>query len=1000
MSFAALPLSRTLLTGRTRVWLLALSAAGLLSACGDGREADTAAEAPVTVEAVTADAPMDATPDLAAAASQDAEAAALTLAAAQGAFPHDGSDIAPDDQVRYGVLDNGLRYAVLANDTPSNEAALRLRIDMGSLHEAEEERGLAHFVEHMAFNGTTNIAEDEMIAMLERYGLAFGADTNAYTSFHETVYQLDLPSTEEDTLDTGLFILREMAGEALFDPEAVERERGVVLSEERVRNTFGIRYLRERNKFLFPDAKISQRLPIGLVEVIENAPAERMRALYNGYYTPERTFVVAVGDFDVDAVEAKIRTVFSGWEPTTEPRPDPDLGNIPPRDTEAGFFTDPDMYTLVGLYAVTPPTKMPDTALTRRRLMLRSLGAGVVQRRLQRLARDPDAQFLQGQVSFDNVYGTDTADMAVMELVAEPQDWRAALGVAEQELRRALEHGFTRAEVNEQLAVARSALENAADQADTRETAALADGLAGAFSQGDVFSHPSDDLARLDSFADDITPEAVHAAFRAQWAGTAPLIFVSNNMPIPEAEATILSVYEDSRAVAVEPPVDVAATAFAYSSFGEPGAVASSTVTAVGDIRDVHQYTFENGVRLNVTPTEFERDVVRVNVRVGGGLLELPAELEGLRALYDNAFIVGGLEAHSIDELQSMLAGRTVGLNSQVGDDAFVFSAATTPEDVLLQLQLFAAYLTAPGYRPEGEAQYRQYFNVVYDTFDSQPASVRRRDAPRILRSGDRRYGIPAKEALLARSYDELAQATARAFTEGAVEIAMVGDLTLEDAVAAVAQTFGALPPRRETPERFDDARQVAFPTDRTPLTLTHAGEANQAEVNIYWPTADDGDLNVVRRLTLLERVMDLKMIGRVREQDGAAYSPRVSSISSSVNPGYGFMAVSIAVEPERVEDVFAVINEITAAVAAGAISADELERARRPLLEQIESGWENNRFWLQLIDTAQTDARRLNAAAARADAYRAITVDELTALAAEYLQPERALRIAILPDK
>lgn len=960
-----------------------------LTAIGCGERDAPAPEAP------DAPAPTPEAPSVADAASEDAAVAAQELVAA-GVFPHDASDVSADPLVRYGRLENGLRYAVMANDTPTNTAALRVRIDMGSLNEAEDERGLAHFIEHMAFNGTTNIAEDELVKMLERFGLAFGADTNAYTAFHETVYQLDLPSTDTETVDAALSILSEMVSEALFDPEAVDRERGVVLSEERVRDTFGLRYLRERNRFLFPDSLISERLPIGLVEVIETAPAERMKALYDAYYTPERAFVAAVGDFDVDEMEAKLRDAFGGWTPPAEPGLDPDLGVVRERTTEAGFFTDPDMYTIAGLYFVTPSAPRPDTLDMRRQELLEGVGEGVLARRLQRLSRDPDARFLQAMVASGPVFGTKAADMASLEIVSRPEDWRAALALAEQELRRAVEHGFTAAEVNEQLANLRTRLENAADQADTRETPALADRVTRAFGASDVFSHPDANLAQFEAAAPEVTPEAVLEAFRARWTGPDPLVFLANNAPVPDAEEAILAVLTESQAVAVAPPTDLGGGEFAYTTFGDPGAVAEQ------DVAEPHAITrarFENGVRANVKQTDFEEDVVRVSVRVGGGRLEMPKELPGLSQFFDNAFTLGGLEAHSADDLQSLLAGRTWDLNSGVGDDAFVFSAATTPDDLLLQLQLFAAYVTAPGYRPEGEAQYRQLFDIVYDTLDAQPASVRRRDVPRLLRSGDPRYGLPAKESLLARSYADLRTVLARALGDGAVEIGVVGDIAPEAALEAVGATFGALPARRADPEPFAAARVVRFPDDRSLITLTHAGEADQAEANVYWPTTDDGDVAIARRLVLLERVMDLKLIARIREQEGATYSPRASGLTSRVNPGFGYFFVSLALTPDDVAPYFAIIDEIAAELAAGDISEDELERARRPLLEQIEESLEDNGYWLRLATTAQTQPRYLERTLTRMEDYAAITREEVAQTAAAYLRPDAALRVAIVHE-
>lgn len=911
-----------------------------------------------------------------------------------GAFAHADSDLPVDDAVAFGVLENGMRYAVLANDTPTDTAALRLHIDMGSVFEAEDQRGLAHYIEHMAFNGTENIAEDELVKTLERYGLAFGADTNAYTSFMETVYQLDLPTTDAETVDVALTILREMSGRAVFDAEAIDRERGVILSEERTRNTFQFRYFKALYAFMYPQATLSQRFPIGLTQVIETAERERFVDLYERYYTPERATLVAVGDFDAASLEAEIQLVFGDWTPARPPGPDPDLGAIDiDRGVQAGFFSDPDMYTLTTIAVVRPAENRPDTAENRRRSVLANLGSAVLNRRLTTLSRQPDAPFLQASAGFGEV--EEVADEAALQIVSEPDRWRDALTLAEQELRRALEFGFTEAELAEQIAILRTSLENAVEQAGTRETPSLADAIVGSISGDRVFTHPDTSLERFLAYADTITPEAVLAEFREGWSGSAPLVFLATNAPMENAEAEITAVYEASRSVRLEPPVDTGAQEFAYTDFGPPGIVAQRTEIADLGVTTIR---FENGVALNVKPTDFEDGVIRVRVRVGAGRLELPTSAPGLELLFDEAFMLGGLAAHSTDELQSMLAGRTVGASATTGGDAFVLGGRTNAEDLDLQLQLLTAALAAPGFREEAEAQFRQYWSIVYETLDAAPSGVRARDVPKILRSGDPRFGIPPLEDITARDFDELAPVLTRALTEGAIEIAIVGDVTVDAAAAAVAATFGALPQRLAAPEAFAAAREISFPAGGG-VDLEHQGEPDQAAALIYWPTTDDSDADVVRRLNLLQRILDLKLIERVRERDGATYSPQAFALNSSTHPGFGYLGVSLELQPADLGDYFAITEEIAAALAAGEITEDELERARRPLLEALEERTEDNAFWLGLIAVAQTKPEYLDRHREAAEAYSAVTIAELAQIARAYLDPERALRIAIRPS-
>lgn len=910
-------------------------------------------------------------------------------------WPHDGSDIPPDPRVRYGRLGNGMRYALMANATPSKTAALRLRLDAGSVNEAEDQRGLAHFLEHMAFNGSAHVAEGEMIKILERKGLAFGPDTNAYTSYDETVYQLDLPATDAETIDTGLFLLRETADQLLIAPDGVERERGVVLAEHRGGETWARRLGDHQRAFLYPKTAFATRRPIGEAAVISGAPAERLRALYDGYYRPERALLVATGDFDVAAMERKIAERFSDWRGRGAAGPEAKLGAIAKRKEAAAVFVDPDAPTAVTLAVVKPAVIEPDTIATRQVNLLRGIGAGVLSRRLATLARKPEATFLQGSASFGQVF--ELADIAQVQIVSRPERWREALGVAERELRRARRHGFTEAEIAEQVANLHVALKNAADQSKTRRTPALADGIAGAIADDQVFSDPVQALARFEGFMADITPAAVAKAFEERWQGGPVLVHLATSQAVEGGERAVLAALAESRALAVAAPDARGSEAFAYDAFGAPGAIAERG--RIDDL-DITTVTFANGVRLNVKATPFQDDVILVSLRLGAGQLELAQAPEGLGFLVGGAFVGGGLGKHSLDELERILAGRSVGVGFGAGDDAYGTSLGTTPADLALQLKVLAAYVADPAYRPEGEAQFRQSVEVWYDTLDATPQGVAGRFLPRLLRGGDPRWGIPARETLLARTSEELARALAPALAEGPIEIGIVGDVDIEAAIAATAASFGALPARATANPDFAAARAVSFPkADGTTSTLTHKGEPDRALALIHWPTTDDGDIRLARRLGLLAEVLQLKLIETAREKEGASYSPSAGSHASSVFPGYGYVSASLELKPEDVARFFDLVDELAAKLGAGEISADELERARQPVLEQIEESLERNGYWLSLAGAAQGDPKRLaHHRSAKAD-IEAITLGDLVATAKTYLRPERAYRVAVMPE-
>lgn len=915
--------------------------------------------------------------------------------AAQPDWPQADSDLAADPAVRFGVLDNGLRYAVMPNATPKGEAALRLYIGAGSLHEAEDQRGLAHFIEHMAFNGSENVPEGELVKILERLGLAFGADTNAFTGFDQTVYQLDLPDVSEEHIDTGLMLLRETAGNLTFDPEAIDRERGVILSERRVRNTPGLRQFQTQAAFLAPGSRLSDRLPIGTEEVITNAPRQRLVDFYTAYYRPDNAALIVVGDIDADAMIAKIEARFGEWQPSGEPGPAvPDYQPRPPQSLQdvVGHFADPELTASVGLHQTKPLEDRPDTAETRKLRLLRQLGNQILARRLATLGRAEAAPFVQWLAGYDPL--PETLEHAQLTLASSQETWPEALAVAEQELRRARQFGFTQAELDEQLANVETRLRTATAGQDTRPSRQLAGALVRAVHEDQVFTTPSSSLERFLAMRARLTPDAVTEAFQQTWVGGPLKLFVGLREAGPDITQQILAIAQESAQQPVTPPEAQEQILFAYTDFGAPGEVLDSR--KIDDL-GLTAVRFDNGVRLTVKPTDFEEGRVRAIVRFGGGQVTLDPQRPGLGLLAQTAFAAGGLEAHSQDELQRILAGRTVSDSFAIAEDAYLFSSITTPEDLDLQLQLWAAFFTAPGFRAEGFNQFQRVVAAFYDSVDATPGQVAQVILPGRL-YGDARFGLPPRDSLDDLTPDALPALLAPVLKQAPIEIGIVGDIEPDDAILAVAQTFGALPARAEDNVRDDRLESIEFPKPGD-LVLTHQGQADQALTALIWPTDDNADQRRTQGLALLATVFRLRLVDEIREALGASYSGQAQSLASETVPDFGFLSAGADVAADDIERVQGLIEDIAEAFAAGEITEDELERARRPILERIENARQGNGFWLQVVADAQTDPEDLDRLRRQVEIYESLTVADLSDLARTYLQPSSAVRLRIVPE-
>ena len=908
-------------------------------------------------------------------------------------WPFETSDLPVDPDYVFGTLPNGMRYILRENATPEGTVLVRMRIGAGSLAEQEHERGLAHFLEHMAFNGSTNIPEGEMIPLLEREGLAFGADTNASTSFEAITYMLDLPRNDENLIGTAMMLMRETASELTITAQAVERERGVILAERRDRRGYAQRAREDGFEFIAPGARYTQRLPIGTRQVIENASAADLRGLYERTYTPSNTVMVIVGDLPTATMEAAIAEYFADWKPAPAPAA-PVTGPVDlTRKGETDIFIDPALSETVTLTMLGPYIDRPDTRAARRESILRSVAYRIIRRRLSRLSRSDNAPFRAARFSQGEIF--EEARTNTLSIASEDGKWRGGVLAAVQSVREAQVHGFTRAEVDEQLATIRTGLENRVAGAGTRTNSYYAQRALNVVSDENVPTTPAFQLELFEDLAPGITPETTLAALRDRLiAFDEPLIrFQGRSAPEGGKEA-LRQAFTEAMALPIEPPLESSPRTFAYTDFGTPGEI-------IRDARDerlgFRTITFANNVRLTLKTTDVREDRVAYRLLLDGGTL-MNTQQDPLRVYLMSSLSAGGLGEHSRDELQTILAGRSVGFNASNAADAFSFTGSTTPRDLALQMQVLTAAITDPGYRSEGLEQFRRGIDNFFARLRSTPQRAYSNAAGAILSDNDPRFSLAPKEAYFALDYEGLEDAVEDRLASGAIELSLVGDLDEEAAIEAVAATLGALPAREIEFRVRKDARKRQFTANRTLHHLTHEGEADQALVRLVWPTNDDSDFVEEMQMSLLARLVRIELTERLREELGQAYSPSASSSMSRIYPGYGTFTITASLDVAEVEAARGAIAEMITDLTEKPIDPDRIKRARQPLLEAYDNALKSLGGWLQLADRAQSEEARLERWFKGPETLKAITADDLGRVARTYLDPEKAVEFVVLP--
>jgi len=922
----------------------------------------------------------------------------LFLSTASAQWPQDASDLKPDPKAEFGALPNGLRYVILPHDEPPGRASIRLYMDVGSLMEEDDQQGMAHYLEHMAFNGSRHFKEGEMVEYFQRLGMGFGADTNAHTSFKETVYMLELPKVEEKFIAEGLQLFRDDLDGMLLGEEAIDKERGIILSEKLSRDSIEYRTMLEGYKFALPDSILPHRMPIGTEEMIKTMKRPRFVDFYEKWYTPKRAIIIAVGDFkDTAVLKAEIEKQFADAKPRRGDVGDPNLGKVPSGyGIIAKLHSEPQAQALtISVEVPLPARNKSDSAATRREKMIRDLADMMINQRLSKLAKAENAPFIDAE-SYSYEY-LEFLYVNGIQAQCDPKNWQAALTLLETEMRRAIEHGFTDAEFEEAKATILKNAKLRADQADSRKSRDLASGMVTTLASKRVFTHPADDLARVSTVLAALKKEDSHAALVEDWKGDDTQIFLGGNLKLEgDAAPQIIAVFKESRAKPVTPPAMEETAAFAYTEFGTPGKVASRSEAK--DL-EITQAVFENNVRFNHKRTEFEKGTIRVLVSFGGGKLTVPADKPGLLPFAQSTFQLGGLEKHGVDDIRRIFASRTVGSDFSVGDEAFLLSGRTTPADLDAQLQLLTAYLVAPGYRDEAARQFEKNIDPLYTQLQHTAEGIMNDKVVAFMHSGDHRWGFPKMEVLKQRTLAELKEWLTPSLKESYLEVTVLGDVDAEAALDAVAKTFGALPKRDEKKPAYAKEREVAFPKPESSTQFEFETEIPKAIATIYWPTADMSDIQRTRRLIILGSILDDRLRLKVREELGDTYSPACYHVASDTFTGYGYMTTMIDCKPELAGSLTKLVVEIGDKLSSGEISDDEFERAMKPMLSQLEQMRRDNRYWAtSVLRCSQEHPERLEWARTFISDFANIKKDEIAALAKEYLGAKRAVTAGVIP--
>ncbi len=888
-----------------------------------------------------------------------------------------------------------MTYLIRPNHRPEGRAELRLVVNAGSILEDDDQRGAAHFIEHMSFNGTRRFPKNELISYLQSVGVRLGSDLNANTGYDETIYILPVPVGNHQVLDTGLAILREWAGNALLADADIDTERAVVLAELRSGAAADSRVQRQIVPRMFNGSRYAERLPIGTEQSLVRMSHDALRRFYHDWYRPDLEAVIVVGDVNPDEIERSIKTLFSDLPAAVHSRPRPARFDIPPRtSTDALLVTDRELTAgRVDITTYVRPAPSMATvpaydALIEDQLVNRMFGM-----RLAELMDQPVRPFLGAQAERSPVVRGYEAFVAAAGIAGQnPVDTTRLLAT---EIERARRFGFTSEELDAaKQAVLRQYAEADAER-DTSESASLADELGRHFLTAEPVPGIAWENQRVKQLIPSLSLEAVnaHARMVLDEPGSQPFVMVAAPSAQGATEAALRAALNDVLKAVIAPYRGVKVPTALLEQPPQPGRLLSETSDpALGTTT----LAFANGVHVILKPTKFKSDEILLSGgRYGGQYLYEQADHQNAMHLVETIDAMG-YGALSPTELQRFLNTKRAFARVSFSPYAEEVEGGSTSDDLATLLQLVYLKLTAPhldaarfeANRTALKGYLASLWNSPlnrYEDFTMDMLSGGHPRAPRLPKAVDLDQVDPARSVAMYR--ERFGNADGMTFV-------LVGSFEIAGMKPLVARFLGGLPssPR---PSRFRDVG-LRYPTSAIDRTL-EAGSDNSA-LSIIYRGERPYSLAEKIRLDALTEVLRLRVVDRLREELGSSYSPSVMSQFTKVPVGEYMLRFGIGCASDQIPAVEDAVDQIVKALQAKGPTAAELEKVTRTWLNEQDARTKTNDYWSEHLRDRALDPDLDDDGGAYVTRVNALTAADVQAAARLYADPANRVRLALAP--
>ena len=930
-------------------------------------------------------------------------ASLLLVTATTTSMAQEMPSIPVDPDVKIGKLDNGLTYYIRHNAWPEQRAEFYIAQRVGSIQENDEQRGLAHFLEHMCFNGTENFKGNDIIKWCETIGVKFGRDLNAYTSIDQTVYNIsNVPTTREGIVDSCLLILHDWADGLLLEAGEIDKERGVIHEEWRMRTTATMRMLERDLPRLYPNSKYGHRMPIGLMEIIDNFKPEVLRAYYEKWYRPDNQAIIVVGDVDVDKVEQKIKNLFA---PIKMPQnPAPVVAEAVPDNKEAIFVVDKDkemQYSIVQLMFKSDP--VPDEVKGNMQYLvidyLKDACIGMLNDRLTELAQKADCPYLQGGVDYDQYLLSKTKDAFNISILPKEGQTEAALKAAFIEARRAAQFGFTATEYQRYKQNFISQLDKQYSNKDKRYNSQFVNEYVKNYLDNEPIPGLDDYYQVMKQLAPMLPLETVNEVMKSFFEDKDSNMVVLNMNQEKEGavyptEASLKKAVDEARATQVEPYVDNVKNEPLITKMPKAGKIVKEVP---GKKFDYKELTLSNGAKVILKHTDLKKDqVVLASEGFGGSSLYGEKDFANIK-MFDDVIEASGLGNFSHTELEKAMAGKIASASMALGRDRANITGSSTPNDVEAMLQLVYLYFTNINKDQESYDNMMKTAELMLKNKLLQPEAVFSDSLTLTIQNHSKRFAPLTMDDLEKVSYDRILEmAKEQTSNAAAYTFTIIGNYDEATIRPLIEQYLASLPAQKKVVKGKDVNETFKGEVIND---FKRKMETPKAIAVMVWSnTQMKYTLENIIRADMVGQILSMIYTEKIREEASAAYSVLAQAgLSRDDYRTTGTVLVYCPMKPEK-GDVATKIMLDEVNNMAKSVDAEKLNKVKEYMLKNVDDQAKTNNYWIRVIGRLRdygvdvhTDYKKV---------VEAQTPDAISAFMQEFLKPGNRAEVIMLPEE